>query len=576
MKLLRRFISYYRPFAWLFWLDMSAATLSSLLSIVFPYLTRYLIYGPLKEGDFPAMGIIFLVMLVIYLLEALFTYIRIRWGHILGVWMEHNMRQELFDHLETLSFRYYDLNKTGGVISRITNDLFNIAECAHHCPEDFLISMVTIVGAYILMSIISIKLAIISVIPLVIMLIYGIVFGGRLKARNREIRKSIASLNVSAENSIQGIREVKSFSNEQRQSDKFRNENNKLQQYRERMYAQMATFQTGMTFIRQLYYLVTVAGGAVLLAMGDIQFADLFAFILYVSVVTPPLDRLINFTEQFQGGVASFERFTEVMDIKPEIEDKEGCTELKITNGDIQFNKVSFTYEDGDGDKVVASLDLDIKGGQRVALVGESGAGKTTIVNLLSRFYESQSGDILIDGQSIKDVSQSSLHRAIGFVQQSVFLFDTTIKENLLYGKVDATDEELWEALRVANLYDFVASLPKGLDTEVGERGTRLSGGQKQRISIARVFLKNPPILVFDEATSSLDTESEAMIQEAFNRISKGRTSIVIAHRLSTIIDSDCIYVIEKGKVVESGTHSELLKADGTYARLYNIKRDEL
>ncbi len=561
---------------WLFWLDMGAATLSSLLSIIFPYLTRYLIYGPLREGNFSAMSIIFAAMLAIYVFEAIFTYIRIRWGHILGVWMEHDMRQELFDHLESLSFSYFDANKTGGVISRITNDLFNIAECAHHCPEDFLISVVTIIGAYILMATISIKLALISAIPLVVMLFYGIVFGGRLKARNREIRKSIANLNVSAENSIQGIREVKSFSNEKRQSDKFRKENGILQHFREKMYAQMATYQTGMTFIRQLYYLVTVAGGALLLASGDIQFADLFAFILYVSVVTPPLDRLINFTEQLQVGIASFERFTEVIDIKPEIQDREGCTELEIEKGNIRFENVSFTYENGDGDEVVASLDLDIPGGKRVALVGESGAGKTTIVNLLSRFYESQDGRILIDGQDIKDVSQSSLHRAIGFVQQSVFLFDSTIRENLLYGKVDASDEELWQALKVANLYDFVSSLPKGLDTEVGERGTRLSGGQKQRISIARVFLKNPPILVFDEATSSLDTESEAMIQEAFNRISKGKTSIVIAHRLSTIIDSDCIYVIERGKVVESGTHRELLERNGAYARLYNIKKDEL
>ena len=555
---------------------MSAATLSSLLSVIFPYLTRYLIYGPLKEGDFRAMGIIFILMLLIYIFEAIFTYIRIRWGHILGVWMEHEMRQELFDHLETLSFSYFDMNKTGSVISRITNDLFNITECAHHCPEDFLISMVTILGAYILMAMMNMKLAIISAIPLFIMLFYGIVFGGRLKARNREIRKSIANVNVQAENSIQGIREVKSFGNEKRQSEKFRSENVVLQRSREKMYAQMATYQSGMTFIRQLYYLVTVAGGALLLALGEIQFPDLFAFTLYVGVVTPPLDRLINFTEQLQVGIASFERFTEVMDIKPEIQDSEDAHELEIKKGDIEFKNVTFKYKNGEGDEVVENLDLSIPGSSKIALVGESGSGKTTIVNLLSRFYESQSGEICIDGQNIKSVTQNSLHRSIGFVQQNVFLFDSTIRENLLYGNAEATDKELWEALKVANLYDFVSSLPKGLDTEVGERGTRLSGGQKQRISIARVFLKNPPILVFDEATSALDTESEALIQKAFDNISKGKTSIVIAHRLSTIINSDCIYVIEKGKVVEKGTHTELMNKNGSYARLYNIKRDEL
>ena len=408
------------------------------------------------------------------------------------------------------------------------------------------------------------------------MLFYGIVFGHRLKEKNRAVRRSVANINVDAENSIQGIREVKSFAQEDFQKSKFEKSNVVLKETREAMYKQMASYHAGIGFMRDAYYLITVAGGAILIALGFAEVTDLLTFVLYVSVVLPPIDRLINFTEQLQQGIASFERFTEVMDIKPEIEDNKDAKPLEVKNATIKFSDVSFSYESRSGEKVTSHLDLTIPGGSRVALVGESGAGKTTIVSLLARFYERDKGSITIDGVDIKDVTQESLHKAIGFVQQSVFLFDASIRENLRYGKSDATDEELWQALKVANLYEFVQSLPEGLDTEVGERGTRLSGGQKQRLSIARVFLKNPPILIFDEATSSLDTESEALIQDAFNNISKGKTSIVIAHRLSTIADCDKIFVIEKGSVKEAGTHQELLAKNGAYARLYNVKRDVL
>lgn len=574
--LFRRFFSYYRDFSFLFWLDTLVAILSSFLSVVFPLLTRYLMYGPLQEKNYAAMLWIFLVMLCIYIVQAISNYIRIRWGHILGVRIENRMRQDLFDHLQTLSFSYFDHTKTGTIMSRITNDLFQIAEVAHHGPEDFIISVVTIVAAYVIMFCLSWQLALVSLIPLPILLAYGIVYGGRLKERNREIRRTIADVNVDAENSIQGIREVKSFSQESFQKQKFSASNTRLAESRERMYKQMATYQTGMSFMREIYYLFTVAGGVLLIALDVVTVTDLVTFILYVSVVLPPIDRLINFTEQLQQGTASFERFTEVMDIRPEIEDVEGAKELRISNGDISFRDVTFSYERGEGEKVLGNLSLEIKGGERVAIVGESGAGKTTLVSLLSRFYEPQSGTITIDGQDIRKVTQSSLHKSIGFVQQNVFLFDASIRENLRYGKADATDEELWQALRIANLYDFVSALPAGLDTEVRERGTRLSGGQKQRLSIARVFLKNPPILVFDEATSSLDTESEAMIQEAFNRVSEGKTSIIIAHRLSTIVDSDRIFVLKDGRVAEEGTHGTLLAKGGLYSRLYNVRKDIL
>ncbi len=573
MGLYRRFFSYYRPHMGLFVLDMVVAVISSFLSVLFPLLANYLLDGPVADGNVRLMIAVFSVMLAVYVFQAVSTYIRIRWGHILGVRIENEMRQDLFNHLQDLSFSYFDRTKTGTIMSRITNDLFQIAEIAHHGPEDFLISILTIALAYIFMFRVSVPLALVSLIPLPIMLFYGIVFGHRLKERNRAVRKTIADVNVDAENSIQGIREVKSFAQEDFQERKFSQSNTRLKNSREQMYKQMANYQSGIGFMREIYYLVTVAGGAALIAAGMADLTTLVTFTLYVSVVVSPIDRLINFTEQLQQGIASFERFTEVMDIEPEIKDDPDAKDIEVKEGRIEFRDVDFSYDEGDG-QVLGHLNLTIEGGENVALVGESGAGKTTIVSLLSRFYETTHGRILIDGQDITRVTQSSLHKAIGFVQQNVFLFDASIRENLRYGKSDATDEELWEALKAASLYDFVASLPGGLDTEVGERGTRLSGGQRQRLSIARVFLKNPPIIVFDEATSSLDTESESLIQEAFRRVAQGRTAIVIAHRLSTIVDSDRIFVLEDGRIVQEGTHEALLKEDGLYARLYSIKKD--
>ena len=573
MGLYRRFFSYYRPHMGLFVLDMVVAVISSFLSVLFPLLTNYLLDGPVADGNVRLMIAVFSVMLAVYVFQAVSTYIRIRWGHILGVRIENEMRQDLFNHLQDLSFSYFDRTKTGTIMSRITNDLFQIAEIAHHGPEDFLISILTIALAYIFMFRVSVPLALVSLIPLPIMLFYGIVFGHRLKERNRAVRKTIADVNVDAENSIQGIREVKSFAQEDFQERKFSQSNTRLKNSREQMYKQMANYQSGIGFMREIYYLVTVAGGAALIAAGMADLTTLVTFTLYVSVVVSPIDRLINFTEQLQQGIASFERFTEVMDIEPEIKDDPDAKDIEVKEGRIEFRDVDFSYDEGDG-QVLGHLNLTIEGGENVALVGESGAGKTTIVSLLSRFYETTHGRILIDGQDITRVTQSSLHKAIGFVQQNVFLFDASIRENLRYGKSEATDEELWEALKAASLYDFVASLPGGLDTEVGERGTRLSGGQRQRLSIARVFLKNPPIIVFDEATSSLDTESESLIQEAFRRVAQGRTAIVIAHRLSTIVDSDRIFVLEDGRIVQEGTHEALLKEDGLYARLYSIKKD--
>lgn len=567
-----RFLSYYGPYKGWFFLDMAMATLSSVLSIISPLLVRKILALIGVEGALSTIVILLSAVLAFYALGSLFSYIRIKWGHYLGVWIENDMRRDLFNHLQKLSFSYFDRHKTGDIMSRISNDLFNIAEVAHHGPEDVVISLLTIIGAYLLMFIINAPMATVSIIPLPVMAIYGIVFNRKLKKRNRAIRKSISEINVTAENSIQGIREVKAFSQEGFQEKKFSSSNEKLKNSREKMYSSMAQYHAGMEFMRQLYYFITIAGGIILIMKGTMDTADLTTFILYVSVVLPPIDRLINFTEQFTQGIASFERFIEIMDTSPDITDVANAKPLEVKNGDIKYSDVSFSYTEGEKEIVIDGLDLHIPGGKRVALVGESGAGKSTTVSLLARFYERSGGMITIDGQDINTVTQDSLHKSIGFVQQNIFLFDSSIRENLRYGKSDATDEELWHALEWANLADFVRSLPEGLDTQVGEHGTRLSGGQKQRLSIARVFLKNPPILVFDEATSSLDTESETLIQSAFNRLSKGRTSIIIAHRLSTVIDCDIIFVLDKGRVVEKGTHDELIAQKGLYYKLYSLK----
>jgi ATP-binding cassette, subfamily B, bacterial len=568
VSLLKRFIHYYKPYKGLFILDMLAATASSLLSIFFPALTRELLKTWIPQSIWASIITCFILMFWVYVIQACLNFIRVKWGHFLGVYVENDMRRDIFDHLQTLSFGYFDKAKTGHLMSRITNDLFQIAEVAHHCPEDGLISFATIIGAYIVMFNFSAPMALISIIPMPILIIWGIVFGGKQKEVSRNVRRHVADVNANVENSIQGIREVKSFTSEGFQSSRFEDSNEDLKQSRKRQYSLMAVYNTGMNFLRNMYYFTTVVGGAILIYKGKLQAYDLIAFLLYVSVVLEPIDRLINFVEQYNQGVAAFERFTEVMDIQPTINDKEGATELKVTEGNIKYNNVRFSYDSKDGE-VIGDLSFEVKGGTTTAIVGESGAGKSTTASLLPRFYEIDSGSITIDGQDIQDVTQSSLRKNIGFVQQDVFLFDADIRENLRYGKPNATDEEMLQALEAANLGDFVHSLPEGLSTQVGEHGTRLSGGQKQRLSIARVFLKNPPILIFDEATSSLDNESEKLIQDAFAKLSKGRTSIVIAHRLTTVKDADNIIVLDKGRVIESGTHQSLLDANGHYAHLY-------
>ncbi|MCK9347450.1 MAG: ABC transporter ATP-binding protein [Sphaerochaeta sp.] len=569
--MLKRFIAYYRPYKGLFFLDMGVAIFASILSILFPTLTRQLLRVEIPNQNLKNMIIIFGFMLLIYILQAICQYIRVTWGHILGVKMETDMRSELFGHLQKLSFGFFDKTKTGHMMSRITNDLFQITEMAHHAPEDLIISVATILGSYILMFSYSVPLALVSLIPLPIMVFYGVYYGIRMKATFRRVRRTVADVNSNVENSLMGIREVKSYGRESYQEAKFNHVNDILRDSKMEQYKVMGSYHSILGFFRELYYFCTIAGGTLLIFMGKVQSYDLVTFILYVGVVLPPIDRLINFTEQLQQGMASFERFTQVMDENPDIQDVKDAKSLKIQDGTVRFDHVSFSYENS-SEVILKDVDITVPGGSTYALVGESGAGKSTFASLIPRFYEPSEGKVMIDGQDIRELTQHSLRQNIGFVQQNVFLFDDTIRENLKYGKVDATDDQLWLALDAANLGDFVRSLPLGLDTQVGERGTLLSGGQKQRISIARVFLKNPQILIFDEATSSLDTESEELINEAFHRLSKGRTAIVIAHRLTTVKHADCILVLDEGKLVESGTHEQLLEADGQYAKLYKTQ----
>lgn len=570
MNQIKRFFSYYKPYKGLFTLDLCAAIASSVLAIFFPALTRELLKTWIPNKEWRLMISCFIAMFGVYTAQMILNYIRVRWGHYLGVYVENDMRRDCFDHLQKLSFSYYDHTKTGHLMSRITNDLFQIAEVAHHCPEDCLISVATIIGAYIVMFNYSVPMALISLIPLPGMICWGIFFGGMQRKLSRDVRQHIADVNANVENSVQGIREVKSFTSEKLQGKLFQNSINDLKDSRKRQYKLMASYQAGVGYLRNIYYLINVVGGAILIYKDIIQSYDLIAFLLYVSVVLEPIDRLINFVDQLNQGIAAFERFTEIMDVNPSITDSPNAKELKVTNGDIKYDNVCFSYDSKDG-QVLGNMDFEVKGGQTIALVGESGAGKSTTASLLPRFYEIESGSITIDGQDIRDVTQASLRKNIGFVQQDVFMFDASIRENLRYGNSEATDEQMIEALEYANLGDFMKTLPDGLDTQVGEHGTRLSGGQKQRISIARVFLKNPPILIFDEATSSLDNESEKLIQDAFKKLSAGRTSLVIAHRLTTVKDADKIIVIDKGSVVESGTHEELLAKKGVYYNLHRI-----
>lgn len=566
--MLKRFMRYYIPHKHLFILDMTVALLSAGITIFVPVLTRNLLKTWIPNRDYRMIITILFVMLGITLCKTLFSKIRIKWGHILGVRMEYDMREDIFRHIQKLSFSYFDNVKTGHIMSRISNDLNMIAEVAHHAPEDFLISMVMIIGAFSVMFSFNATLAMLTLIPMPVLILWGFLYGGKMRSGFQKVRKRIADINSSVENSVQGIREVKSFANEEIEIKKFETVNISFKKAKEKMYDIMATFHAGMSFFQDMYYLWVIAGGAWLMYHHKLDAADLLAFMMFINYIFDPIQRLVSFMEQFQQGAASFERFVEIMDIDPEIQDRKNARSLKHWDGDITIEKVTFRYPGTDKD-VLKEVSLQIPANKRIALVGESGAGKSTLVSLIPRFYEVDKGAILFNNQNILDLKQSFIRQNIGIVQQNVFLFDSTIKDNILYGNPYASDEELIMASQKANIYDFIMSLPDGFETLVGERGVKLSGGQKQRIAIARVFLKNPPLLIFDEATSSLDNESEAFIHDSMLELSQNRTTLIIAHRLSTVKSADLIYVMQNGEITEQGTHDDLMNKQGYYFQLY-------
>lgn len=572
-KNLRRMISYYKPYLGTFFLDMFFAIIASAISLVIPLVVRDI------TTDIPNMtpeagmnkilllgGLLIVLVIVQFFANYFISYI----GHVMGAKMEYDMRAEIFSHYQKLSFSFFDDQKVGQLMSRITNDLFEITELLHHGPENIIISGIKIIGAFIILLGISGYLTAAAFAMLPFMFIFAYILNKRMRKAFRKNREKIAEINTQIEDNLSGIRVVKSFANEAIENEKFKVGNEGFLKAKKASYFNMGIFHSGMTAFTFLINIFVIVTGGVLMVKGLVDVPDFVAFLLYINVFTDPVRTLIDFTEQFQNGYTGFERFAEMISIVPDIQDKEDAVPLTGVKGDIEFSDVSFKYKDG-AHRVLRHINLDIPEGSYVALVGSSGGGKTTLCSLIPRFYDVTSGSIKIDGKDIRDVTLKSLRDSIGIVQQDVYMFAGTIMENISYGRPGATKEEIIEAAKLANAHDFIMELPNGYDTDIGQRGVKLSGGQKQRISIARVFLKNPPILIFDEATSALDNESENIVKESLERLAKNRTTLVIAHRLSTIRNAERILVLTENGIEESGTHDELMNRNGVYASLYKF-----
>jgi len=568
--MLKKFISYYKPYWKLFSLDMSCAFLIAAIDLVFPLITRQFINDIIPNGKLRIFYIFVIALLILAVVRAVLNYIIDYWGHIVGTRMERDMRRDLFEHLQTLSFDYFDNVKTGHIMSRIVNDLREISELAHHGPEDLFISLVMLIGSFIILTIIEWRLTLIiySFLPLLIW--YATLKRKKMTSAFRSVRKRIADVNAQLENSISGIRIAKSFTNEEYEIEKFNEGNREFNSSREFAYKVMAEFFAGIFFLSNILNIITLSVGGFFVYRGYINIGDLVAYLLYINFFLQPIRKLTNFTQQFQDGMTGFERFVEIMKVKPSIVDKEDAVTLKEIKGKIEFKNVAFKYSEKKF--VLSNINLAIMPGETMALVGPSGGGKTTLCQLIPRFYEVNDGEILVDGINIKDIKIKSLREKIGLVQQDIFLFTGTIKGNILYGKPNSEDAEVVEAAKNANIHDFIMSLPEGYDSYIGEKGIKLSGGQKQRISLARAFLKNPAILILDEATSALDSEAEIIIQQALEKLTVGRTVLVIAHRLSTVKNANEIVVLTDEGIKEKGNHDELIAKDGLYTKLYNAQ----
>jgi len=566
-KIIKKFISYYKPHKKLFFIDMISALTMAIIALVFPMVTRKLLNDIIPKGAINVLLMYGIALLLLYFIHAFLNFVVNYWGHLVGTRMEYDMRKDLFSHLQLLSFSFYDANRTGKIMSRMINDLREISELAHHGPEDIFLSVIMLTGSSILLAFIEWKLALLLVLLGIIMFIFAIKKRSSMSNAFKEVKEKIAEVNADLENSISGIRVAQSFTNENYERDKFDKGNILFKDSKSKAYKKMAEFVTGVGFISNFMNLSILLYGGYLVYKGNITIADLLAFLLYIGLILTPIRRLTGFVQQFESGMTGFARFYEIMETPPEIIDKEDAITLKNVVGNIVFDNVTFSYDNNK--HILKDLSLKINAGETIAIAGPSGGGKTTLCNLIPRFYKIDKGHIYIDSIDIEDITLQSLRYNIGIVQQDVFLFAGTIGDNILYGKATASYEELVKASKKAQIHDFIMSLPDKYDTYVGERGIRLSGGQKQRVSIARAFLKNPPILILDEATSSLDTQTEKEIQIALDQLSIGRTTLIIAHRLSTIQNADRILVITEKGVEEQGTHEELLAMNGIYAKLH-------
>ncbi|CCQ97845.1 Uncharacterized ABC transporter ATP-binding protein YwjA [[Clostridium] ultunense Esp] len=575
MKLLKKFISYYKPHRKLFFIDMFFAFLISAFDLVFPMVTRNIVNEIIPAGRMDLLLRWTIIMLVLFIFRYISYYIVSYWGHVLGVYIEYDMRKDLFAHLQTLPFSYYDNTKTGHIMSRLVNDLRDITELAHHGPEDLFISLVMLVGSFILLIRIEWRLTLIIFAFVPVMIWFSMSKRTKMQDSFRQVRKKIANVNAQLENSISGVRVAKSFTNEEYEIQKFNDGNDEFKEARKYSYKAMAEFVAGIGLITNILNLIVISAGGYFVYREFITLGDLLAYTLYVNFFMQPIRRLSDFMQQYQDGMTGFERFMEIMNIEPDIIDKEDAVELTKVKGDIEFKDVSFSYTNGE-DRVLSDLNLNIEAGKTVAIVGPSGAGKTTLCHLIPRFYDINEGQILIDGKDIRDITLKSLRKNIGLVQQDVFLFTGTIMDNISYGDPTKPEEDIIEAAKKARIHDFIMTLPNGYDTYIGEKGVKLSGGQKQRISIARLFLKDPPILILDEATSALDNETEVLIQESLEELAKGRTTLIIAHRLSTIKNADEILVLTNEGIEEKGSHEELLEIDDIYANLYRSQFKDL